>query len=207
MSKKFTDRIKFNKKPTQTKEVEEIPTTETERIIDKTEEKKENTKETKPQELTEIEKLTKEKDELKDRLLRTVAELQNTIKRNQDEIEKAFKFSISNFARDLINTMENLCTALDNIPGEEVEKNDKFKNFVDGVSLTYKELKKAFEKNHLKRIDPMGEKFDPNYHQAIVQIPSEKEEGVIVQVMQAGYMINDRVLRPALVGVAKKIEK
>jgi len=186
MIKKFTDNIK-SKKPVQE---------------EKAEVKKENPKET-PKELTEVEILTKERDDYKDKLLRTTAELQNTIRRNQEEIEKTHKFAITNFAKDLVNTMENLFSALDNLPKEEVEKNEKFKNFADGVALTYSELKKTFDKNKIKRINPMGEKFNPNFHQAIVQIPSDEEEGSIVQVMQAGYVINDRILRPALVGVAK----
>lgn len=185
MPKKFTDKIQPNKKAVETNvKTEKIPVKE----------EKQN----------KIDKILKERDELKDKLLRTTAELQNTIKRNQDEIQKAYKFAISSFAKDLVNTMENLYSALDNLPKEEAEKNEKFKNFADGVALTYSELKKAFEKNNIKRINPIGQKFDPDYHQSIVQIPSDKEEGTIVQVIQAGYTINDRLLRPALVGVAKK---
>jgi molecular chaperone GrpE len=186
MTKKFTDKIK-SKKP-ETKKVKTKKKTEKEA----------------PKELSEAEVLTKERDELKDRLLRTTAELQNNIRRNQEQIEKAHKFAITSFAKDLVNTMENLFSALDNLPKEEVEKNEKFKNFADGVALTYNELKKAFDKNNIKRIFPINEQFNPDFHQAIVQIPSDKEEGTVIQVMQAGYTINERLLRPALVGVAKK---
>jgi len=182
MPRKFTDKVQSNKKSVKVRVKAKKPVKKVNKDQD------------------QIEKLTKERDELKDKLLRTTAELQNVIKRNQEELDKAYKFAITNFAKDLVNTMENLYSALDNLPKEEVQNNEKFKNFADGVALTYNELKKTFEKHNIKRINPIGQKFDPNYHQAVVEIPSDAKEGTVVQVIQAGYTINDRLLRPALVG-------
>ncbi len=143
---------------------------------------------------------------MKDTLIRTIAEMENLRKRTTKEVEDAKKYSITSFAKDMIAVLENLRRAEENIPVEEAENNELFKNINDGIIMTISELLNAFKKHGIERIDPMGEKFDHNLHQAIIQIPSnESEEGTILQVIQAGYVLRDRLLRPAMVGVAKAI--
>lgn len=141
--------------------------------------------------------------ELNDKLLRTLAELDNTRRRSKEEVEKSLKYGISKFAQDLIPIVENFYLAIDNAPKEKIAADSDIKTFADGVELTQKELLKAFEKHGVKRIYPMNEKFDHNFHQAVVQMPSKEEEGTVVQVIQSGYTIGERLLRPALVGVSK----
>lgn len=141
--------------------------------------------------------------ELNDKLLRTFAELDNTRRRGKEEVEKSLKYGISKFAQDLIPIVENFYLAIDNAPKEKIEADSDIKTYADGIELTQKELLKAFEKHGVKRIFPMNEKFDHNFHQAVVQMPSKEEEGIIVQVIQSGYTIGERLLRPALVGVSK----
>lgn len=143
--------------------------------------------------------LQSEVEKLRDQLLRTVAELDNTRKRSRDENEKTLKYAVSGFAQDLLNVMDNFYLALDSI-----EKSpDDVKNFLEGVKLTHNEMKRVFDKNGLTRIYPMGEQFNPDFHEAIGQVESEQEPGTVVQVLQAGYSLKDRLLRPALVMVAK----
>jgi molecular chaperone GrpE len=145
--------------------------------------------------------LTRENSELKDKLLRTLAELENTRRRVSEEREKMAKFAIAEFARDLIPIAENLQLAMDSIA--RVEKTGDLEVFYTGVDLTLSELKKVFIKNNMNRIYPLNDKFDPNYHEAIASIENENESGTVLQVMQAGYSLNGRVLKPALVAVAK----
>jgi molecular chaperone GrpE len=155
--------------------------------------------------LVEIsQKLEEEAKSLKDLVLREKAENENLRKRYIKELEDTNKYAITNFARDLIEVQENMHRALENISSEEIEKNPNIKNIVNGIELTKNSLATTFEKYGINRIYPIDQLFDHNYHQAIVQIPtSEKPEGTIVQVIQAGYTIKDRLLRPALVAVAK----
>jgi len=148
-------------------------------------------------------KLKEENQKLKDTLMRTLAELENTRRRSAEENEKMAKYSISRFAEDLIPVMENFYLAFKSVGENEKYDENKAKIFFDGIKLTQNELKKVFEKNGLVRIFPVNEKFNPNFHNAISQIESDKEEGTIVDVMQSGYMIKDRLLRPALVIVSK----
>jgi len=151
----------------------------------------------------EIHKLAEENSKLKDQLLRALADAENTRKRGEKDIEDAGKYAIVSFARDLINVLENLVRAEQNIPAEALE-NAQLKNFIDGIQMTKKELLSAFDKHGIKRLDPKGEKFDHNFHQAVTEVESDLPPGMVASVMQAGYTIRDRLLRPAMVAVAKK---
>lgn len=144
---------------------------------------------------------------LKDQVIRMAAENDNLRKRYAKELEEANKYGITKFARDLIDVLENLHRAESSVNSELLEKDQALKQIFNGVELTKKSLIDAFEKWGIKRIDPMGEMFNHDFHQAITQVPSATHaEGSVVQVIQAGYIIQDRLLRPALVAVAKKAE-
>lgn len=152
----------------------------------------------------EIEELKAEIATLKDQVMRGMAETENIRKRAQKEVGDASKYAITSFAKDLLEVLDNLYRAKENIPEEELEGNELLKNICEGVTLTKAELIKTFEKYGIKRITPLGEKFDHNLHQAVVQIEDPNAEpGDVVQVIQAGYVMQDRLLRPAMVGVAK----
>src|SRR3954462_1765021 len=150
-----------------------------------------------------VEALEAELAETKDRLLRALAETENVRRRAQREREDTLKYAISNFARDLLSPVDNLRRALDSLP--EAEAGDsRVKSLLEGVAATEKELLGAFERNGLKRIDPKGERFDHNFHQAIFEAErADVPAGTIVEVLQPGYVVHDRLLRPAMVGVAK----
>ena len=146
-----------------------------------------------------VNKLTEENALLKDKLLRTLAEAENTRRICEEEKSKTIKFAISNIAKDLINIMDNFYLAFDNL------KNNKsnLESFLKGIELNFNELKKVFEKNNIKRIYPLNEEFNPAFHEAISQVESDKDSGIVVEVLQAGYLLNGRVLKPALVVVSK----
>lgn len=152
------------------------------------------------QKLTELEQ---KNSELNDKLLRSLAELDNVRRRSREEIDKAAKFAISNFASDLVLIVENFFLACDNLPQEGLENSQGIKSFAEAVLMTKKELIKILEKNQVKRIFPLNEKFDHNFHEAVSYIESDVEEGKVAQVIQAGYTISERLIRPALVIVAK----
>ncbi len=151
-----------------------------------------------------IKELEEKLVESNDKLLRMAAELENTRRRSREEIEKINKYAISNFASELVLPIETFFLVCDNAPKEQIEKSPEVKHFADAVDMTRKELIKILEKNQVQRIFPLGEKFDHNFHEAISHIESEKDEGEVLQVVQAGYKISDRLIRPALVVVAKK---
>jgi molecular chaperone GrpE len=141
--------------------------------------------------------------ELKDRGLRALAEVENTRRRAERDRADAQKYAVSGFARDLLAAADNLRRALDSLPASEA-KDDKTRSLLEGVAATERELLAAFERNGLKRIDPKGEKFDHNLHQAIFEAENTGQSaGTIVEVLQPGYVLHDRLLRPAMVGVAK----
>lgn len=141
--------------------------------------------------------------ELKDQLLRTVADSENLRKRLEREKEQTRKFGIANFAKDLLSIADNLGRALDAAPAKEDVEDQAIENLVLGIQMTEQELQKAFENNNIRKIDPLGEKFDYNFHQAMFEVEeTDKEPGIVVQVLQPGYAIDDRILRPAMVGVA-----
>jgi molecular chaperone GrpE len=151
------------------------------------------------------EALTKEVAEAKDRMLRTLAEMENLRKRTMREVSDARTYAISGFARDVLDIADNLQRALDALPAEARAAADPgLKALIEGVELTERSLHNSLEKHGVRKFDPAGEKFDPNVHQAMYEIPDPSVPvGTVAQVIQAGYMIGERVLRPALVGVAK----
>lgn len=151
------------------------------------------------------EQLVKDAAEAKDRMLRTLAEMENLRKRTQREVADARAYGIAGFARDILDIADNLQRALDAVPVEARASADAgLKGLIEGVELTERSLHNTLEKNGVRRFDPIGEKFDPNVQQAMFEIPdSSVPAGTVVQVMQAGYMIGERVLRPAMVGVSK----
>jgi len=151
-----------------------------------------------------IEPSEQEVAKLKDQLLRLAAEYDNFRKRSAKDIEEANKYGITKFARDMIEVLENLHRAESSVNTEMLESNETLKNIFSGVELTKKSLIDVFEKYGIKRLDPMGEQFNHDFHQAIMQVPSKSHKtGEIIQVIQAGYVVHDRLLRPALVAVAK----
>ena len=149
--------------------------------------------------------LDRELAEMKDRLLRTLAEMENLRKRTEREVTDARLYGVASFARDVLGVADNIRRALDAVPPEaQANAQAGMKALVDGVELTERELLKALEKNGVRQFTPQGEKFDPNVHQAMFEVPDPSvPAGSIVQVMQPGYMIGERVLRPALVAVSK----
>ena len=133
------------------------------------------------------------------------ADIQNVRRRAEKDATDARAYAATNFARDVLSVNDNLERALAAIPAE-LRADDKFKGLVTGLEATGRELTAVFGRNGLTRIEAMGQPLDPNRHQAMVEMPSDAEPGTVVQEMQAGWMIKDRLLRPALVGVAKKPE-
>ncbi|OJU29458.1 MAG: nucleotide exchange factor GrpE [Nitrobacter sp. 62-13] len=152
-----------------------------------------------------LDALTKQAAEAKDRMLRTLAEMENLRKRTAREVSDARAYAISGFARDVLDIADNLQRALDAVPAEaRAAAEPGLKALIEGVELTERSLHNALEKHGVRKFDPAGEKFDPNVHQAMYEVPDPSVPvGTIAQVIQAGYMIGERVLRPALVGVAK----
>ena len=149
--------------------------------------------------------LVQEAAGLKDRLLRTLAEMENLRRRTEREVADARTYGVTNFARDILAVADNMERAMRALDDEIRDKADAgVKALLDGVELTERELIKVMEKHGVKKIEPQGQKFDPNLHQAMFEIPDASvPAGTVVQIMQPGYTIGDRVLRPALVGVAK----
>ncbi|MEP6785386.1 MAG: nucleotide exchange factor GrpE [Sphingomonadales bacterium] len=140
--------------------------------------------------------------EAKAAVLYAQAETQNVRRRFEKEAIDARAYAATNFARDILSVADNLSRALDAIPAD-LRTDDKMKGLVTGLEATGRELDKVFERHGITRIVSVGEKLDPNKHQAMIELPSDQEPGTIVQEMQAGYMIKDRLLRAAMVGVAR----
>jgi molecular chaperone GrpE len=149
--------------------------------------------------------LAKEAAELKDRLLRTLAEMENLRRRTEREVADARTYGVTNFARDIVGVADSMERALKALDDELRDKADAaVKALLDGVELTERELLKVLEKHGVTKLEPQGQKFDPNLHQAMFELPDQSvPAGTVVQVMQPGYKIGERVLRPAMVGVAK----
>lgn len=141
----------------------------------------------------------------REKLLRTLADMENLRKRSEREIADARAYGISGFARDVLTVADNMHRALEAIdPGLRESADAKVKSLIEGVEMTERELLKTLEKHGVKKFSPQGEKFDPNVHQAMFEMEHpELPPGHVAQVMQAGYMIGERVLRPAMVGVSK----
>lgn len=141
--------------------------------------------------------------EHKDRLLRALAEAENTRRRAQRERDDATRYAISGFAKELLSAADNLRRALDSLPEAEAG-DERTRSLLAGVAATERELLAVFERHGIRRIDPMGERFDHNLHQAIFEVErGDRPSGTIVEVLQPGYLLHDRLLRPAMVGVAK----
>lgn len=152
-----------------------------------------------------LEALKKENEELKDRYIRLAAEMENLRRRTARDVKEARAYAIANFARDMLAVSDNLQRAQEAIPEEARRSEDAgYKALIDGVELTERDMLAALERHGVRKLDPQGEKFDPNFHQAMFEVPnSEVPHNSVFQVVQAGYVIGDRVLRPAMVGVAK----
>ena len=144
--------------------------------------------------------------ETEDKLLRSLAEIENQRRRFEKEIKDAFEFGSFNFAKESLAILDNLQRAKEAIKHDEVLKNNKdLDKFLENIIIVEKDLIKIFEKNNIKKIDTLKKKFDPNIHQAMTEIENnDVESGTILQEIQSGYMLADRLLRPALVAVAKK---
>ena len=150
----------------------------------------------------------KQINELKDQLLRSLAESENLRKRTIKEIADAKKYSHISFIRDLVSSVDNLQRALEAVPVDKSQLSEPIKNLVIGLEIVEKEILNTFEKHSLKQINPLGEKFDYNLHQAMFEVPTnEKEPGYVVEVTQKGYILHDRLVRPAMVGISKKSEE
>jgi molecular chaperone GrpE len=152
-----------------------------------------------------VEALNAENASLKDRVLRTLAEMENLRRRTEREVADARTYGVSAFARDMLNVADNLSRALDSLPeNARAEADEGMKGLIDGVELTARDLSAALGRHGVKKLEPLGEKFDPNFHQAIFETPDETlPSGTITKVVQSGWTIGERVLRPAMVGVSK----
>ena len=152
---------------------------------------------------TRVTELEAELAEYKDRLLRALAETENVRRRAQREREDASKYAIAGFAKDLLSAADNLRRALESLPESEA-KDERTRSLLAGVAATERELLGVFERHGIKRIDPKGEVFDHNFHQAIFEAERpDAPAGTVIEVLQPGYVLHDRLLRPAMVGVAK----
>jgi molecular chaperone GrpE len=152
-----------------------------------------------------IEALNAENSQLKDRVLRTLAEMENLRRRTEREVSDAKTYAVASFARDMLTVVDNLARALEHLPAEARAAADpQIQSVIEGVDLTARDLEAVLGRHGVRRLDPKGQKFDPNFHQAIFEIPDETlPAGVVSQVVQSGWTISDRVLRPAMVGVSK----
>jgi molecular chaperone GrpE len=152
-----------------------------------------------------VEALNAENASLKDRVLRTLAEMENLRRRTEREVADAKTYGVSAFARDMLNVVDNLTRALESLPEDaRAGAEGALKSLIDGVELTARDLSTALGRHGVKKLEPEGEKFDPNFHQAMFEVPDETlPSGTVTQVVQSGWRIGDRVLRPAMVGVSK----
>lgn len=152
-----------------------------------------------------IEELEKEASEMKDQLLRTIAEMENLRRRTEKEIKDAKSYSVASFARDMLSVADNLRRGQEAVSEEDrTNAEGALKALLDGTEMTEREMLKTLEKHGVRKLDPEGERFDPNFHQAMFEVPNpDVPNNTVFQVVQAGYVIGTRVLRPAMVGVAK----
>ena len=152
-----------------------------------------------------IEALNAENSQLKDRVLRTLAEMENLRRRTEREVSDAKTYGVTSFARDMLTVVDNLARALEHLPAEaRANAEPSIRSMIEGVELTARDLEAVLGRHGVKKLDPKGQKFDPNLHQAIFEAPDETvPAGTVSQVVQSGWTIGDRVLRPAMVGVSK----
>ena len=154
--------------------------------------------------LDRLGELEKELEEARQHVLYAQAETQNVRRRLEQEKVNAANYAATSFARDMLSVKDNLERALSTI-GDELRSNESLKGLIAGLEATGRELNSVFQRHGIAQVEAIGQKLDPHYHQAMIEVPDDKAEpGTIVQEMQAGYTIKDRLLRPALVGVARK---
>lgn len=152
----------------------------------------------------EVSRLQAEVDDLKDQLLRALAETENVRRRAERERQDAVKYATAPLARDLLGVADNLRRALESAPPREEVQDVALKTLLDGIDMTERELHEVLQRHKIEPIEPQGEKFDPHHHEAMYEVPeSGQPAGTVVQVLQTGYKLHDRLLRPARVGVAK----
>jgi len=147
--------------------------------------------------------LVKELEQVRQHVLYAQAETQNVRRRLEQEKQTAATYAATGFARDVLSVKDNLDRALAAIP-EDLRQDERMKALIAGIEATGRELDTVFQRNGITRVEALGQPLDPHRHQAMIEVPSDAEPGTIVQEMQAGYMIKDRLLRPAMVGVARK---
>ena len=179
--------------------------------LSKSESATQNTEQTKEKESAEIDKNNESLDaklkELNDKYLRLLAENQNLRKNHDQEKEDILKYGSFTFAQQILTLIDNLDRAFQIFKDDEKFKKDEFKNILNGIEMIEKDLLVTLEKNSIKYIDCINKPFDPNLHQAIGEKDSEKEPGIIIEEMQKGYLMHDRLLRPSMVYVSKKAKK
>ena len=155
-----------------------------------------------------ISDLEQKVSDLKDQLMRTLADGENLRKRTLKEVEHSKKYSHVSFVKDLVSSVDNLQRALEAVPEDKSSLPEPIKNLIIGLEIVEKEITSTLEKHNVKQIDPLGEKFDYNFHQAMFEVPTNDDEpGTVVQVSQKGYILHDRLVRPAMVGISKKIDE
>ena len=175
---------------------QEVPNEETEDQLEAAED------ENMEAEVTPLSVAEDEINDLRDKLLRAVAETENVRRRSEKEKADAANYAVTSFARDMLAVGDNLSRAIESLP-EGIELPDEVANLLEGVKMTQRELLNIFERHGINKIDPKGEAFDHNHHQAMFESPTDDPNGTVIQVMQVGYKIKDRLLRPAMVGVSK----
>jgi molecular chaperone GrpE len=158
-----------------------------------------------PAEPDPIDALRAENADLRDKYLRLAAEMDNLRRRTERDVKDAKSYSVAGFARDMLAVSDNLRRALDAIPADALESGDAgLKALAEGVEMTERSMLAALERHGVRKLEPVGEKFDPNFHQAMFEVPNpDLANNTVVQVVQAGFVIGERVLRPAMVGVSK----
>lgn len=158
-----------------------------------------------------FEALLQERDQLKDQLLRALAETENMRRRTERETQSVRKYGHTSFARDLVGAIDNLARAIEAAGAsgsEAVAADEATQSLIKGIELSWTEILSVIEKHGITQINPVGEKFDYNQHQAMFELPTDEHEpGMVVEVVQHGYMLHDRLLRPAMVGVSKAADK
>ena len=152
--------------------------------------------------------MTAERDALKDQLLRALADTENMRRRSEREADTARKYGHTQFARDLVGAIDNLARALASAPEDKSSLDESVQSLLTGIELSWTEIQLAIEKHGVRQINPVGEKFDYNFHQAMFEVPTNDEPpGMVLEVVQHGYALHDRLLRPAMVGVSKSADK
>jgi len=148
--------------------------------------------------------LTAERDQLKDQLLRALADTENMRRRSEREAANARKYGHTPFARDLVGAIDNLARVIDSAPDDLGQSDQTIRSLITGIQLSWTELQSVIEKHGIKRVEPLNEKFDYNLHQAMFEVPTnDQPSGIVLEVVQHGYVLHDRLLRPAMVGVSK----